>query len=312
MAGGILDAIGNTPMVELRRVPPPGSARVVVKLEFANPTGTMKDRVAKAMVEAAERDERLRPGGTVVEYTGGSTGVSLALVCAVKGYALKIVFADAFSEEKGRTMQALGAQVLVLKSDGGRMNEELFRRLQDTARNLGDRPGHWFCDQLNNHDGTAGYHPLGEEIWRQSGGKVEAFVQSVGTAHSLHGVVQALRRHAPKLRAVAVEPAESAVLAGGPSGSHQIDGIGIGFLPPLWDPTQVDEILAVSTQEAKEMCRRLAKEEGIFAGTSSGANIVAALRVAQELGPTATVATLMVDSGFRYLSTDLYRVAWPR
>ncbi|MBV8856943.1 MAG: cysteine synthase family protein [Acidobacteria bacterium] len=303
----VLESIGNTPLVRLQRVVPEGSARVLVKLEWANPTGSMKDRMARAAVEAAERDGRLPPGGTVVEYTGGSTGVSLALVCAAKGYRLEIVTSDAFSEEKIRTMQAFGAHVTVIPSDNRKLNEKLFREMIETARRLSARPGHWWVDQLGNVDAAAGYHSLGEEVWEQTGGKVDAFVQSVGTAHSLHGASSALRRHKPGLRVIAVEPSESPVLSGGPTGSHKIEGIGIGFVPPLWHPEEVDEILTGSTEEAVLMCRRLAREEGIFAGTSSGLNVVAALRVAERLGPEATVVTLMVDSGIKYVSTDVYR-----
>ena len=302
----VLDAIGNTPIVQLRRVVPPGSARILAKLEFANPTGGMKDRVAKAMVEAAERDGRLRPGGTVVEFTGGTTGVSLAFVCAAKGYRLELVFSDAFSDEKRFTMQAFGAHVTDVKSDRKQITEALIKEMVETARRLAQRPGHWFCDQLSNRDGAAGYHPLGEEIWRQTEGKVDAFVQAVGTAHSIHGVTEALWKHNPGIRIVAVEPAESAVLSGSPTGSHRIEGIGIGYLPPLWNPKLVTTIVPVSTEEAQAMARRLAKEEGLFVGTSSGANVVAAIRIGQEMGPKATIVTLMVDSGLRYLSTDLF------
>jgi cysteine synthase len=305
--GSVLDAVGNTPLVELKRVVPPGSAKVLVKLEFCNPTGSMKDRVAKAMVDAAERDGRIRPGGTVVEYTGGSTGVSLGLVCAAKGLRLKIVFSDAFSDEKRSTMRAFGAEVTDVQSDQGKMNERLFKEMVATAQRLGKQPGHWFCNQLSNHDGSAGYHALGEEIWEQTAGKVDAFVQCVGTAHSIHGVTDALWKHDPKVHIAAVEPAESAVLSGGPTGSHFIEGIGIGYIPPLWDPKRVNSIIPVSTERAKAMSRRLAREEAIFAGTSSGANVVGALQVAANLGPEATVVTLMVDSGLRYLSTDLFR-----
>jgi cysteine synthase A len=307
VANNILESIGNTPLVRLKGVVPDGSARVLVKLEWANPTGSMKDRMARAAVEAAEASGRLRPGGTVVEYTGGSTGVSLALVCAAKGYRLEIVTSDAFSEEKIRTMQAFGAHVTIIPSDNRKITEQLIKEMIDTARRLSARPGHWWVDQLGNADAAAGYHSLGEEIWEQTDGEVDAFVQSVGTAHSLHGATEALRRHKPALHVAAVEPSESAVLSGRASGSHKIEGIGIGFVPPLWHPDDVDEILTGSTDEAVQMCRRLAREEGIFAGTSSGLNVVAALRVAQRLGPEATVVTLMVDSGIKYVSTDLYR-----
>ncbi len=307
MAGGPLDAVGNTPFVELSKVVRPKSARVFAKLEFANPTGSMKDRVAKAMVEAAEKDGRLQPGGTVVEYTSGTTGISLAFVCAAKGYPLHIVFSDAFSEEKRLTMEAFGAMITDVPSDHRRITEALIRKMVETARRISQRAGHWFCDQLSNHDGTAGYRPLGEEIWRQTDGHVDAFVHSVGTAHSIHGTTQALWGHRKGIRIVAVEPAESAVLSGRPTGAHRIEGIGIGYVPPLWDPGLVNDIVTVTTEEAVTMTRRLAKEEGLFVGTSSGANTVAAVKLAEELGPGATVTTLMVDSGLRYLSTDLFR-----
>ena len=305
----ILDAIGNTPLVELRKVVPPGLARIVAKLEWANPTGSMKDRMAKAVIERAEADGRLRPGGTVVEYTAGTTGISLALVCAAKGYALEIVFSDAFSLEKRRTMQAFGAHITDVLSDNKNINEKLIRTLMSTAEEISLRPGHWYCDQLNNHDGIKGYLPLGDELWQQTGGQIDAFVHAVSTAHSIHGVTKSLRKHNDRILTVAVEPAESAVLSGRPSGSHKIEGIGIGFLPPLWQPELVNAIETVTSEEAKAMARRLAREEGIFAGASSGANVVAAIRVARQLGPGATVATIIVDSGLRYLSTDVYAEA---
>jgi cysteine synthase A len=305
----VLAGIGNTPMIELRRVVPADHARLLLKLEWANPTGSMKDRMAKAAIEAAERDGRLRPGGTVVEYTAGTTGISLAFVCAAKGYKIEIVFSDAFSEEKGRTMRAFGANVFEVKSDDRKITEALIKEMIATAAEISKRPGHWYCDQLNNHHAATGYHALGDEIWKQSDGKVSAFVQAVSTAHCIHGVTEELWKHDPKIRIVAVEPEESAVLSGRPSGSHKIEGIGIGFIPPLWQPEKVNEIQTVTTEDAKAMARRLAREEGVFAGTSTGANVVAALRVARQLGRDATVVTIAADSGLRYLSTDVYREA---
>ena len=302
----VLGGIGNTPMVELQKIVPPGSARVVVKLEWANPTGSMKDRMAQAAIEAAETSGRLRPRGTVVEYTAGTTGISLAFVCAARGYPIEIVFSDAFSDEKRRTMRAFGAHITDVPSEDGRINESLVKAMIRTADEISRRPGHWYCDQLNNRDASDGYVPLGEEIWSQTAGHLDAFVHSVSTAHSIHGVTRALWRHNQRIQIVAVEPAESAVLSGGQSGSHRIEGIGIGFIPPLWQPELVSEIQAVTTEEAKAMARRLAREEGIFAGTSSGANVTAAIRVAGRLGPSATVATIIVDSGLRYLSTDVH------
>jgi cysteine synthase A len=303
----ILDSIGNTPLIRLRRIAPSGSGPILVKLEMTNPTGSMKDRMARAVIEAAERRGQLSPGGTVVEYTGGTTGISLALVCAAKGYKMEIVFSDAFSQEKALIMKAHGARVTVVTSRGNGITEELVRRMIEQARAISQQPKHWWSDQLNNRDAMGGYHALGEEIWRQTEGKIDAFVHSVGTAHSLLGTMEALSARRRSIQVVAVEPEESAVLSGHAPGSHNIEGIVFGFVPPLWEAGKVHEITAVSTREAKAMARRLAREEGIFAGTSSGANVVAALRVAERLGPKATVVTLAVDTGQHYLSTDVFR-----
>ena len=303
----ILDAIGNTPLVELRHIVPSGSARIVAKLESANPTGSMKDRLARTMIERAAAADRLPPGGTVVEYTAGTTGISLALVASAQGYRTHFVFSDAFSDEKRWTMRAYGAEITDVPSDNKKITKELIESMIAKAGEISRRPNHWWADQLNNEDGAAGYFGLGDEIWRQTDGNVDALVHTVSTAHSIHGMSRALKHHKPDLLVFAVEPAESAVLSGQPPGSHKIEGIGLGFIPPLWRRDEVDEVLAVSTADAKAMARRLARDEAIFAGTSTGANVVAALRVAERLGPGATVATLVIDSGLRYLSTDVFR-----
>jgi cysteine synthase A len=303
----ILQAIGNTSLVQLRNVVPPGSAKVFVKLEWENPSGSMKDRVAQAMISRAEEDGRLKPGDTIVEYTGGSTGISLALVCVAKGYHLHIVTSDAFSQDKLKQMSAFGAELTLVPSEGGLTTKKLILDMIEAAREISQRPHTYWTDQLNNLDSIAGYYPLAEEIWNQTNGKLDAFVQCAGTAASSRGVATVLKRYSPKLKIIIVEPAESAVLSGGLAGPHKIEGVGIGYTPPLWDPSLVDEIIAVSTDDAKAMARRLAREEGLFAGTSSGANVIAAIRVAERLGPDARIATLMVDSGLKYLSTDVYR-----
>lgn len=303
---GVLLAIGGTPLVELRRVVPDSGARVLLKWEPANPTGSMKDRMAVELIRSAAADGRLKPGGTVVEYTAGTTGISLALVCAALGYRLHVVFSDAFSVEKRKTMLALGAEITDEPSDGGRITEELIKRMIATSKEISTRPGHWWSDQLNNHDGVRGYLPLGQEIWRQTGGRVDAFVHAVGTAHSIHGVPRGFGETETPALVVAVEPAESAVLSGAPTGAHSIEGIGIGFIPPLWRSDLVDSIEQVRSEDAQAMARRLAAEEGIFAGTSTGANVIAALRVAEKLSPDAQVVTLAVDSGLRYLSKAPY------
>jgi cysteine synthase A len=272
----ILDAIGNTSMVRLRTIVPGTGAQVFVKLESENPTGSVKDRMALAVIARAEADGRLGHGGTVVEYTGGSTGTSLALVCAARGYRLRIVTSDAFSKEKRDHMQALGAELTLVPSEGGFTTKRLILDMIEAARRLSQEPASFWTDQLNNPDTIAGYHALGEEIWSQTEGKVDAFVHCVGTAASSRGVAAALKAHKPAVR------------------------------PPLFEPSLVDDVVPVSSAEAKEMARRLAREEAIFGGTSSGANVVAALQVAERLGPGATVVTLAADSGLKYLSTDVY------
>jgi cysteine synthase A len=309
VGSNILQAIGNTSLVQLRRVVPPDCARVLAQLEWENPTGSMKDRAAQAMISRAEEDGRLKPGDTIIEYTGGSTGTSLALICVAKGYRIHIVTSNAFSQEKLDHMSALGAELTLVPSEGGRTTKGLILNMIEAARALSRAPGTYWTDQLNNHDSIAGYYPLGEEIWSETNGEVDAFVQCVGTAASARGIATVLKRHNSKIRTIAVEPAESAVLGGGEAGPHKIEGVGIGYTPPLWEPKLVDEVVAVATADAKEMARRLAREEGLFAGTSSGANVVAAIQVAKQLGPDAQVVTLMVDSGLKYVSTDVYRKA---
>ena len=303
----VLDAIGNTSLVRLRKVVPSGCGQVFAKLEWENPTGSLKDRMARAVISRAEADGRLQPGDTVLEYTGGSTGTSLALVCAAKGYRLRIVTSDAFSQEKRDHMAALGADLTLVPSEGGFTTKKLILDMIEAARRLSAEPHTYWTDQLENRDSIAGYESLGEEIWTQTSGEIDAFVHCVGTAASLRGVATVLKRHKPDVRIVAVEPEESAVLRGGTAGPHGIEGVGVGYTPPLWDPKLVDEIVSVATGDAKDMAKRLSREEALFAGTSSGANVVVAVRVAERLGPDSTVVTLMADSGLKYLSTDVYR-----
>ena len=302
----ILDSIGNTPLAELRRVVPGGCARVVIKLESHNPTGSMKDRMARSVIDGAVATGWLTSTGRVVEYTGGSTGTSLAFVCAARGIPITVVTSDAFSQEKRDHMRSFGATVIELPSDGGRTTKELIQRMIAKAAELSARPGSFYADQFNNPDAAAGYVPLANELWQGAGQAVDAFVQSVGTAQCIMGVSRHLRELNPGVRIVAVEPDESAVLSGGVPGAHKIEGVGAGFIPPAWRDGLADEIMRVSTAEAIDMARRLASEEAIFAGTSSGANVVAAIHIAERLGPGHTVATLACDSGLKYLSTPLY------
>ena len=302
----ILHAIGHTSLVQLQRVVPPGCADVFVKLEWENPTGSVKDRMALAVISRAEADGRLKPGDTVVEYTGGSTGASLALVCAAKGYRLRIVSSDAFSREKLDQMAAFGAELTIVPSEGGRTTKKLILDLIEAARTLSREPDTYWTDQLNNHDSIAGYFPLGEEIWSQTKGTVDAFVHCVGTGASSRGVATVLKRYRPAIQVAAVEPAESSVLLGGEPGPHKIEGVGIGYTPPLWEPSLIDTVVPVKTDDAKAMARRLAREEALFAGTSAGANVLAAIQLGMTLGPGAIVVTLMADSGLKYLTTDVY------
>jgi len=299
----VLDSIGNTSLVPLRNVVPANGARILLKLESENPTGSIKDRPALKMIEAAEADGRLKPGMPVVEYTGGSLGVSLALICAVKGYPFHVVSSDAFAQEKLDHMRIQGAKLQIVRSDSGRMTEKLTRDMIEAARVITEQTGGFWTDQLKNSDQLAAYTKLGEEIWLQTEGQIDGFVQSVGTAASLRGTAAALRDRKRTIRVVGVEPAESPVLSGGAPGAHKIDGIGAGFIVPLWRDDIADHIERVSTEDAMSMALRLAREEGLFAGTSTGCNVVAALRMAERLGPNATIVTVMCDTGMKYLRT---------
>jgi cysteine synthase A len=302
-----LAAIGGTPIVRLAKIAGAESAEVWVKLEAANPTGSYKDRMALAMIEGAERNGRLRPGQTVVEYTGGSTGSSLAFVCAIKGYPTRIVTSDAFAEEKLATMRAFGAALDVLPSPEG-ITPQLLPALRERALAIAGETGGFRTDQLENHDMLTGYRKMGEEILEQLDVRVDAWVAYVGTAGCFLGVGAALRERLPGVRRVAVEPAESAVLSGQPAGTHRIEGGGTGFVPPLLDVARdIDEVQAVPQEEAFAMARRATREEGIWSGPSTGANLVAALAVARELGPGHRVVTPAVDSGLKYLGGPLYR-----
>ena len=281
-------------------------AEVVVKLEANNPTGSYKDRMALAMIEGAERSGRLRPGQTVVEYTGGSTGSSLAFVCAIKGYPLRIVSSDAFAEEKALTMRAFGAQVELLDSPEG-ITPGLIPRMMARAREIVAEAGGYATDQFNNRDMIEGYLGLGRELADQVEGRLDAFCTYIGTAGCFIGTSRGLRERIPDVRRVGIEPAESPVLSGGVPGTHRIEGGGVGFRPPLLEETALDEVQTVSSDEAIAMASRAAREDGIWGGPSTGANLVVALRLAERLGPGRRVATLQVDSGLKYLGGATYR-----
>lgn len=306
LPSGILQAIGNTPLVRLQRIPPLDGAEILVKLEYFNPTGSYKDRMALAMIEEAEARSDLRQGMTVVEYSGGSTGSSLAFVCAVKGYRFQVVSSDAFTPEKLKTMRAFGAEVTVVPSIGGLVTPDLIPRMVEQARYLAKAPNTYFTNQLHNADSIEGYAQLGREILRQVDQPIHAFCAGVGTAAMLMGVARVLRQADSPAKIVALEPATSAILSTGNVGAHHVEGIGLGFIPPLLERKFYDEVRGIEEPEAAEMARRLAKEEGIFAGISTGLNLVGALQLARELGAGHVVVTVAVDSGLKYLDGDLF------
>ncbi len=302
----MLGAIGNTPLVELTHVVPPDAARVFIKLEYFSPTASYKDRMALSMIERAEERGTLKQGMTVVEYTGGSTGISLAFVCALKGYTCRIVTSDAVALEKRRAMEIFGAKLDVLKSDGGKLTPDLVPRMMERAREIAAEGPSYATDQFRNPDMVAGYASLGEELLRQTDGKIDVFCGAVGTAGMLVGAARVLERGAPNVRVVAFEPATSALLAGGAPGKHGVEGVAPGFVPPQFDRTVVTEARGVDEAEGRRLSRELARREGIFAGTSTGLNVVGAIELAKEIGAGHTVVTVAVDSGFKYLAGELY------
>jgi cysteine synthase A len=301
-----LQTIGNTPLVRLRRIVPEGAAEVLVKLEYFNPTGSYKDRMALAMIEGAERSGALRPGMTVLEFTGGSTGSSLAFVCAVKGYRLRIISSDAFAREKLATMRAFGAELEIVPSVGGQITPDLIPRMRARTEEIAQAPGIFWTNQFLNHDSKLGYAGIGRELLQQAGERIDLFCGGVGTGGMLMGVGEVLRAANPDTRIVALEPATSAVISGGPAGAHHIEGVGVGLVPPLLDRALLSDARGIDEGTARATVRRLAREEGIFAGTSTGMNVTGALQLARELGAGHTVATVAVDSGLKYLAGDLF------
>ncbi|HYX29460.1 MAG TPA: cysteine synthase family protein [Pyrinomonadaceae bacterium] len=306
IVNSILRAIGNTPVVKLENVVAPKSADVLVKLEYYNPTGSYKDRMALAMIEGAEARGDLKPGMEVVEYTGGSTGSSLALVCAVKGYHFRPISSDGFAREKLDTMRAFGADLTVMESDGGKLTPDLFQRMRAEAEARAKDENVFYTSQFHNEDAIKGYMNIGRELAAQAGGQIDVYCGAVGTAGMLMGVSRAFKEAGCAARIVALEPASSPVLTQGHGGAHRVEGISAGFVPPHLDSKLFDEARAINEAEARVMARRLAKEEGIFTGTSSGLNVAAAVKLASELGPGKTVATVAVDTGLKYLAGDLF------
>lgn len=300
------EVVGHTPLVRLNKVVPPKAADLFVKLEWFNPTGSYKDRMALAMIEEAEKRGDLTPGMTVVEYTGGSTGSSLAFVCAVKGYRFRVVSSDAFAIEKRRTMTALGAELTLVPSEDGKITPDLVPRMVEKAAEFAAEPGTYFTDQLNNADSIVGYRNIGEELVGQLDRPIDVFCAAVGTAGMAMGVSEALAAAGSPARVVIFEPASTPVITSGVSGHHRVEGIGIGFVPPLLDEDMYQEARTIEEDDGREMARRLASEEGLLAGISSGLNIAGAAQIASELGEGHTVVTVAVDTGLKYLGGDLF------
>ena len=303
----ILQAIGNTPVVRLKKLATAGMAEVLVKLEYYNPTASYKDRMALAMIEGAEARGELRKGMRVVEWTGGSTGSSLAMVCAIKGYRFTPISSDGFAAEKLQTMRLFGGDLEIFPAEEGKLVPELYQQMKRRAEELAKEPGTFYADQFHNEDAIRAYMGIGRELVEQAGSGLAAFCGGVGTGGMIAGVSRALKEAGCKARIVALEPASSPTLTTGKGGPHRVEGIAAGFRPPHLKDGDFDEARTVDEKEARETARRLAKEEGIFAGTSSGLNVAAALQLARELGPGKTVATVAVDSGFKYLAGDLYK-----
>lgn len=306
IAPSVLHAIGRTPLIRLRRLAPEGAADILVKLEFYNPTGSYKDRMALAMIEGAEARGALRPGMRVVEYTGGSTGSSLAMVCAAKGYRFIALSSDAFAREKLQTMAAFGAEVRIVPSDGGKVTPALFERFKERIKVLAEEPGTYWTDQFHNVDAVQGYMQIGRELLEQTDGRLDAFCGAVGTGGMLRGVAGALKAGGSRARIVALEPSSSAALTQGHGGAHSVEGIATGSVPPHMADRPFDEARAVEETEARALAQQLARDEGLLVGTSSALNVAAAIRLARELGPGKVVATVAVDTGLKYLAGDLF------
>jgi cysteine synthase len=302
----ILDTIGNTPIVKLQRILPNGCGEIYIKLEANNPTGSKKDRMALAMIEGAEKRGVLKPGMTVVEYSGGSTGAGLAFVCGIKGYRFRLVTADVFGKEKIGLMKALGADLEIIESDDGKITKGLIQKMIKRASEISDSPDTFFTDQLNNKDVIEGFIPLGDEILHQLDGKVDAVCDTIGTAGTLMGIAKSFKSKGINSKIIALEPASSPILSEGIKGAHNVEGVGLGFVPAIYDSKYIDSVMAIEESLARQTCKELANKEGIFCGTSSGMNVAGAIKLSMALGPKSKVVTVACDSGLKYLSEGLF------
>ena len=286
----------------------PGLADIYVKYEGANPTGSMKDRMALAMIMGAENRGQLKPGGRVVDYTGGSTGSSLAMVCAMRGYKAHFVSSDAFAEEKLQTMRAFGAELEIFMSDGKKITAVLIDSMIKRAKELSQEKNTFWTDQFNNIDNRNAYHKMANEILMVLGKNIDEFIMGVGTGGSFSGNAEVFKKEIPKIKCTAIEPLHVRALSGGDvTGKHKLEGIGAGFVPGICRLDLADEIVAVSDEDAYDTARRLAKEEGIFGGITAGANVWVALLHARKLGPGKKIVTIIPDTGLKYLNGNLYK-----
>jgi cysteine synthase A len=301
-----LSAIGNTPLIRLKNFEPGNGTEIWLKLEGGNPTGSYKDRMAASVITEAIKRGDLRPGDRVVEYTGGSTGTALAFVCAVLGLRFTAVFSDAFSNSKRQAMEAFGAEVLIEPSEGGKITPNLIARMKDRAYALAKEPGSYYADQFGSSDVRVGYEKMGKEIAESMGGNVDVFMAAVGTGAALMGAADGLRAAGLHPKLIALEPLQSPLLTTGKGGPRRIEGIGVGFEPPFLNRDRLHEIRAFDEERAFEICRRLAKEAGVFCGGSTGLNVAAAIDVAKELGKGKRIVTLGCDSGYKYLGGHIF------
>jgi cysteine synthase A len=298
----ILEAIGGTPLISINRVSGPGSAEILAKVESLNPGGSVKDRIALAMIEDAERSGSLKPGSVVIEPTSGNTGIGLAMVCAVKGYKCVLTMPETMSLERIYILKAYGAQVIL--TPGSQGMKGAIKKAEDVHR----KTPHSFMPQQFKHSANPQVHreTTAREILAQTKGALDAFVAGVGTGGTITGVGEVLKKHDPRIRVIAVEPEASAVLSGKEHGTHKIQGIGAGFVPDILNRSVIDEIITVSDRDAYEAAKLLAKKEGLFCGPSSGAALVGALKIAKALGTGKRVVTVFPDTGERYFSTTQY------
>ena len=302
----ILEIIGNTPIVKLQKIVPRGCGEIYLKLEAYNPTGSKKDRMALAMIEGAEKRGDLKEGMTVVEYSGGSTGAGLAFVCSLKGYRFRLITADVFGKEKISLMNSLGADLEVIKSRDGKITKELINKMINRAKEISKEPNTFFTNQLDNEDVIKGFVPLGEEILDQINGSIDAVCDTVGTAGTLMGIAKAFKNANSNSKIIAVEPSSSPILSKGIKGSHNVEGVGLGFIPKIYDSKLVYDVITIEESIARQTSRDLALKEGVFCGTSSGMNVAAAIQISQKLGPKSRVVAIACDTGLKYLSEGLF------